>query len=87
MQTKIITMMKTLLLITPLLAAAQDGYETVSEGLIFSSDDEPQHQLDRSDILSEIQGGRPLTRRLRRVKKVNVDAKEAARDLDVNLVG
>ena len=82
------TMIKTLLLLTaaaPLLA--DQGYETVSPGLTFESNEE---QLDRSHILAEIhggtEGGRPITRRLRRVKKADLNAKEDGRDLNVSLV-
>lgn len=85
-------MKKSLILLTaPLLtAAAESGYDAVSEGLTFESS--PVEEVDRHRILAEVhggtptQGGRPIARRLRRVKKVDVKGKEAGRDLDASLV-
>lgn len=88
-------MMKSILLLTaaPLLTAAESGYDAVSEGLTFESS--PVEELDRHRILAEIhggvpqerkEGGRPIARRLRRVKKVNLGAKEEGRDLNASVV-
>lgn len=88
-------MLKSLLILTAaaVTATAESGYETVSDGLTFETSDEQQH-VDRQRILAEIhggqvekrEGGRPIARRLRRVKKVNLDEKEMGRDLDADLV-
>lgn len=91
-------MMKSILLLTTPLLIAGSGYDAVSDGLIFESKE--VEQLDRHRILADIhggvvsdvsssnnnEGGRPITRRLRRVKKVDVRGKEAGRDLSVALV-
>jgi hypothetical protein len=86
-------MMKSILLLTTPLLIAGSGYDAVSDGLIFESNEE--EQLDRHRILADIhggavdlpkEGGRPITRRLRRVKKVDVRGKEEGRDLSVALV-
>jgi len=90
--------MKSLLLLTtaPLLIAAQTTAhyeESVSDGLIFESN-EAEQQVDRARILAEVHGGivnessgnRPIARRLRRVKKADVEGKESLRDLNAPLL-
>ena len=84
-----------LLLTAPLIIAAQTTSshyeESVSDGLIFESNDAEQ-QVDRARILAEVHGGivngngRPIARRLRRVKKADVEGKESLRDLNAPLV-
>ena len=83
-----------LLLTAPLIIAAQtiSHYEeSVSDGLIFESN-EAEEQVDRARILAEVHGGivngngRPIARRLRRVKKADVEGKESLRDLNAPLV-
>ena len=88
-------MIKSLSLLTavPLIAAKDTGYEAISEVLTFESV-EPEQSLDRLRILAELQGGvvkerssgRPIARRLRRVKKADVEGKESLRDLNAPLV-
>ena len=88
-------MIKSLSLLTavPLIAAKDTGYEAISDVLTFESV-EPEQSLDRLRILAELQGGvvkerssgRPIARRLRRVKKADVEGKESLRDLNAPLM-